>query len=140
MGARGPAPKAKQQSAIKFRPGVPPPPDWLSDSAKIEYVRAAEELEAADGALQQVDLAALASYAQAYAEVARITKVIATEGDVIASPQGLKANPRLQSLALAQRSLATMMQRLGFSPADRARVPKSGATGRPDNPFASFVK
>lgn len=140
MGLRGPASKKKEAASIKFRPGVPAPPSWLNAAGKAEYIRAAAELEAADGALQQVDLAALANYAQAYADVARLMVKIRREGEVTAGVQGPVTNPRIRALAGAQRMLLASMAKLGFSPADRARVPKSAATGKPDNAFASFVK
>lgn len=139
MGSRGPAPKAKS-GTIKFRPGVPPPPSWLDDDACVEYDRAAEELKQADASLQQPDMAMLASYAQAYADVARLTKKIRDEGEVARGPQGPVVNPRLRALAQAQRVLAQTCQKLGFSPADRARVPKAAASSKPDNAFAGFVK
>lgn len=138
MGLRGPSPKPKAGS-IKFREGVPPPPDWLDAAAADEYRRAVEEIAAAGSPPQQPDLAMLASYAQAYADVARLTKAIREEGEVLDGAQGPVANPRLRALSIAQRSLAQTCQRLGFSPADRARVPKGAAAGV-ENPFSKFVK
>jgi P27 family predicted phage terminase small subunit len=140
MGSRGPTSKKQEKASIRFRPGVPPAPSWLDADAAKEYARAAAELKAADGALQQADCYTLATYAQACSDVARITLKIRAEGDVITTPQGAIANPRLRALSLAQRSLAQATAKLGFSPADRARVPKSAATGKPDNAFHGFVK
>ena len=139
MGSRGPAPKAKA-GTIKFRAGVPPAPPWLDDDAKAEYARAAEELEAAEASVQQPDMAVLARYAQAYSDVARLTQKIRDEGEVTMGVQGPVANPRLRALSLAHRTLAETCQKLGFSPADRARVPKAAASSKPDNAFANFVK
>lgn len=139
MGLRGVAPKAKA-GTIKFRPGVPPPPAWLNDAAQAEYVRAVDELTSADASVQQPDMAVLASYAQAYADVARLSLQIREEGEVTAGVQGPVANPRFRALTIAQRTLAQTCQKLGFSPADRARVPKSAASSKPDNAFQAFVK
>lgn len=140
MGARGPIAKKASKAAIRFRPGVPPPPEWLDDAAAKEYQRAAEELEAAGGALQQMDCYTLATYAQACSDVARLTVDLRNEGETITTPQGVIANPLLRALTVAQRSLASATAKLGFSPADRARVPRAAATGKSDNAFAAFVK
>lgn len=139
MGARGPAPKTKV-GTIKFRAGVPPPPAWLDAAAKAEYVRAVDELAAADASVQQPDMAVLARYAQAYSDVARLSQKIRDEGEVTQGVQGPVANPRLRALSLAHRTLAETCQKLGFSPADRARVPKAAASSKPDNAFSQFVK
>lgn len=140
MGARGPTAKTAQTPAIKFAPGVPPAPAWLDVEAVIEYERAAKVLTDADGSLQQADFHVLANYAQASADVGRLTKKIRYEGEVIDGPHGPVANPRLRALSQAQRALMGTIQQLGFSPAARARVPKSAASSKPDNPFAGFVK
>lgn len=130
MGLRGPAPQAKA-STIKFRPGVPPPPDHLDEDARAEYVRAAEELEAADASLQQVDFSTLASYAQAYSDVRRLTRELRGH-ETILTPQGAIASPLLRFLSLAERTRQLNAAKLGFSPADRARVPKAAASSKRD--------
>ena len=141
MGSRGPAPKNKEKQSIKFRPGVPDAPAWLDDDAATEYRRAASELEAADGALQQMDAMTLATYAQAVADVARLTLEIRKEGEVVALNNGMMAaNPKVGVRQIAQRQLLASVGQLGFSPAARARVPKAAATGNPDNAFADLVK
>lgn len=128
MGSRGPAPKGKG-ATIKFRPGVPPAPDHLDEDAVAEYNRAAEELEAADASLQQMDMTALAAYAQAYSDVRRYT--IALRGkETITTAQGEIANPLLRFLNQAHMTLRATSAKLGFSPADRARVPKAAASSK----------
>ena len=139
MGSRG-APAKSSTGTIKFRAGVPPPPAWLDIAARTEYKRAVDELMSADASVQQPDMAVLATYAQAYSDIARITEDIREEGDVVTGPQGTIANPRFRALSLAQRTLSQACQKLGFSPADRARVPKAAASSKPDNAFSAFVK
>ncbi len=139
MGSRGPAPKAAATDIMRIRQGVPPPPPWLDDAAAAEYKRVAKELGAAEVA-QQTDAATLATYAQAYADVARLTVEIRAQGEVVTLPNGIQtANPRLKVLAQAQRQLAASSSQLGFSPVARTRVPKAGGS-RAANPFAEFVK
>jgi P27 family predicted phage terminase small subunit len=139
MGARGPITKAKA-GTIKFRQGVPPPPPWLNDVAAEEYNRAAAELEAADASVQQPDMAVLASYAQSYAEVALLTKEIERTGWITEGQKGEVANPLIAARAKSYQTLLACTQKLGFSPADRARVPKAAASSRPDNAFNDYIQ
>lgn len=139
MGSRGPAPKSNSTDAIRLRPGVPPPPPWLDADAVAEYKRGAKELAEAN-ATQQMDAAALATYAQAYADVARLTVEIRKEGEIVRLPNGIgAANPKVALRAQAQRQLFQAIAQLGFSPVARTRVPRGGGA-KAANPFASFVK
>ncbi len=137
MGSRGPMPKASAP-VLQFRLGVPPPPDWLDEGAKAEYQRAAAELEAAGTALQQVDFAVLCAYAQAYADMARLSKEIRERGEVVDGANGPIANPLIRSRALALQTIRTTSQKLGFSPADRGRI-GGKAPGSGKNPLNEFI-
>lgn len=96
-----------------------------------EYNRAAEELEAADASLQQVDFACLADYAQSFSDVRRLTKEMRGK-EVVSTKQGEVSNPLLRHIMAARQTLRATSAKLGFSPADRARVPKAGASSRAD--------
>lgn len=122
MGARGRLPKHTASTVIQYRTGVPSPPDWLDTDAKKEYRRAAAEIAATGNTLQQVDFAVLCAYAQAYADMARLSKRIRKEGEVVGGASGPIANPLIRSRALALQTIRTTSQKLGFSPADRGRV------------------
>lgn len=122
MGTRGPLPKQAAVRTIQYRTGVPSPPDWLDADAKKEYRRAADEIAATGNTLQQVDFAVLCAYAQAYADMARLSKRIRKEGEVVEGASGPIANPLIRSRALALQTIRTTSQKLGFSPADRGRV------------------
>ena len=137
MGSRGPMPKASAP-VLQFRLGVPPPPDWLDEGAKAEYQRAAAELDAAGTALQQVDFAVLCAYAQAYSDLARLTKEIRDKGEVVEGYNGPIANPLIRTLALAFQTLRATAQKLGFSPSDRGRI-GGKAPGSGKNPLNEFI-
>lgn len=138
MGSRGPAPGVSK-GTLQFRDGVPSPPDWLDTEAQAEYNRAAEELLAAGAGLQQVDFAILCAYAQAYADMARLCVRIREEGEVVDGAGGAPiANPLIRSRSLALQTLRTTSQKLGFSPADRARVPSKNVAAKDE--FSEFVK
>lgn len=124
---------------MRIRQGVPPPPPWLDQAAAAEYKRVAKELGEAEVA-QQTDAATLATYAQAYADVARLTLEIREESEIIVLPNGIRsANPKIAVRAQAQRQLLQAVGQLGFSPVARTRVPRGGGA-KAANPFASFVK
>ncbi len=134
--------QSNQPDTAQFRQGVPPAPNWLSKDARAEYNRAAREIELAENALQQIDLGALASYAQAYADVARLTVEIRVDGEIVVLPNGISCeNAKLTTLARAQRVLMQSITKLGFSPADRARMPKASLAKKTrTNAFDAFVK
>jgi len=123
MGARGPAPKSKQ--TVNFRAGVPDAPRWLDASARAEYRRVVREIEHGKGG-QQVDMALLATYAQAWSDVRRLTLVVRKEGETLTSDKGnAYMNPNVNALSMKQKTLLAAAAKLGFSPQDRARVPAS---------------
>jgi P27 family predicted phage terminase small subunit len=138
MGSRGPSPKPK--SSVRYRNGVPLAPSWLDADALKEYNRAAREIARGSNTLQRVDVGALAAYAQAWSDVGRITLLIRAEGEIVTLPNLIQTeNPRLATLARAHRVMLQAASKLGFSPADRARMPKSPTSSGP-NPFMAYVK
>jgi P27 family predicted phage terminase small subunit len=141
MGSRGMAKKTRTETT-RFREGVPPPPDWLSPEALKEYRRAAREITASENALQFIDLSALATYAQAYADFAKLTVEIRAEGEIITLPNGIKTeNPRFKTKSRVFQILMGAINSLGFSPLARARLPRSAMARRDQaNPFLAYVK
>ena len=136
MGLRGYAPKNKPR--IEFGQGVPPPPPWLDESGRKEYRRCASELKKAGAALQKVDLHVLANYAQAAADSARLTEQIRQEGEIVTLPNGIRtAHPLVAVRTAAQKHMLACAAKLGFSPADRSRVPFDKAKVK--NEFSQFL-
>lgn len=138
MGSRGPLPKTKD--AIRFLPGVPAAPCWLDADARREYVRIAKLLTGDH--LQQVDLSTLSTYAQAYADVKRLTKQVREEGETLTSKtKGTSyLNPKCSALSAAYNRMRESATKLMFSPADRARG--SGRATKPsstEDPVSRYV-
>jgi P27 family predicted phage terminase small subunit len=128
MGARGPI--GKSAAGLKFTAGAPPAPAWLDATAKAEYERAVTELASIPDHIQQVDLAVLATYAQAYSDVCRLTKAVRREGDTVKSSKGTAyLNPKSIALASAHKRLQQASAKLGFSPVDRLRMTGKGKKG-----------
>lgn len=90
----------------------------------MEYARAAKLLKEA-GVIQLVDLAFLANYAQAYADVRKLTESINKEGTLLVGAQGgYIQNPDVRTRTSAFAQMATAASKLGFSPTDRGRLAK----------------
>jgi P27 family predicted phage terminase small subunit len=98
-GRRGPPPKPTKLKLAAGNPGkrklnerepqpagkAPAQPAWLSDRAKVEWKRIVPELLTL-GLLSRIDLAALAAYCQALAELEIATRTIETEGRICRMP------------------------------------------------------
>jgi P27 family predicted phage terminase small subunit len=99
MGRRGPPPKPTKLKIAAGNPGkrplnphepqpvtsAPRMPAWLSKRAKAEWRRIVPELTNL-GLLTRIDLAALAAYCQAYAELEEATRTLDKEGRVCVWP------------------------------------------------------
>lgn len=116
--------------------GVPTMPSWLSRRAKVEWKRIVPELTRL-GLMTTVDLAALAAYCQAYAELEEATRTLDREGRVCVWPvtdkngnkigEKLKGHPAVQQQRDAARLVKQFISEFGLTPASRTRV--HGATG-----------
>lgn len=93
-------------------------------------------------AVMLADMAALATYAQAYADLARLSLEIRAEGEVKTFGNGLVAANKMCALRdRAQRAMHIAGAKLGFSPADRSRASAVRETvGTEEDPFADFIK
>jgi len=135
MGSRGPIASTKA-AGVTYPAGKPEAPDWLADEARTEYERAAELM---GRALTLADMATLAVYAESYADFAQLTREIRKEGVTVMLNNGVFAsNPKCSQRDAAAKRMQSAAAKLGFSPVDRARVPKS-SDGKA-NPFSEYVK
>jgi phage terminase small subunit len=82
-------------------------------------------------------MAILATYAQAWADVSRMEQDLRGK-ETINGPQGPVVNPLLKAIGIRKREMFTAAAKLGFSPVDRARVPKSQAAEADE--FSGFIK
>lgn len=105
---------------------VPTPPEWLDEAARKQYQRTAETLDAANVELKASDFDVVASYAQAAADVARLTLEIRAEGELIDGYRGSQVkNPKLTVLRQASDRMRVEGNRLGISPKARIGTPKA---------------
>ena len=142
MGLRGPAPKDKTRRLVGYAKGVPAAPPWIDRNAKREYARITAIILQAGESLELVDMAALALYAQAYSDVARLTKLMRKEGETMMSERtGQKyLNPSWTILASARNQLMQATEKLGFSPHARSRITTPDNAKKKDgNPIAALL-
>ncbi len=102
---------------------APPCPEWLEPDAKEEWNRLASHMEEL-GILTEVDMAAFASYCQAYARWKRAEEEMTTLGRTI-----VKTNSgywqQVPQVAIAQSYLKIMTKaaaEFGLTPASRSRI------------------
>lgn len=151
MGRRGPKPtptvvqlakgdpgkRAKRQAARepKFSDGLPTrPPSWLPKRGQIEYRRIMRELRKVPGLAQSVDRAIIEEYCLAYADLREAQEQIKKHGTfqwrtTMGGDRYRQNSPFVAHKKDAAKRLKDACARLGFSPADRARVqvPEDGA-------------
>ena len=138
MGTRGPQPN-RQEPMPTTRTKLPPPPKHLDAVAKKEYRRASEQLAEIGVALEAVDLALLAIYAQAWSDYVRLTGEIRTEGEIISGYRGAsRRNPKLGILRAAADAMQKAAKQLGLSPLSRRKLPKVAA--RTATPLTKFMQ
>jgi P27 family predicted phage terminase small subunit len=133
-----PGPIQRTKAPLAFRPGVPQPAAYLDAAAKREYRRVVAEFEAAGHELQQIDAAVIEVYAQGLADFRRLTLELRAEGEVLVSQSGYsQPHPKTSLKAQAYKQLLAAASKLGFSPADRQRIPapKAGKAGHDGDSF-----
>lgn len=138
MGARGPLPKSASTGASNSTDAepLPPPPDYLPESAKAEYLRIA----GLSANLTAADMVLLASYAQAVHEHAEISRKLTPETMTVKAPGGGEyLNPLFNARSTVQKTIERCAAALGLSPTARARAgnpPAGPATPAATGPAA----
>jgi P27 family predicted phage terminase small subunit len=115
-------------------------PQWLNDAEKAIFAEVARLLSESGVRLASIDRYALAIYARSFEQWRDATSRLAVEGHTITTKRGAaRPNPLIR---VAQKALETAMQageKLGLSPASRARLPVSAPqTGATDDPWKQF--
>jgi P27 family predicted phage terminase small subunit len=108
--------------ALVTQAAIPDCPEELSDAAKDEWQRIAQELYDM-GLLSRVDRAALATYCQAWGTWIEAQASLRQYGTVIRSPNGFPMpSPYLAIANKAFEQLKAMLVEFGMSPSSRTRV------------------
>ena len=118
MGARGPLPRTATAGAPAPVEPLPPPPDYLPEPARAEYLRIAAVVPG----LSAADATLLATYAQAVHEHAELSRRLTPETMTIRAPTGGEyLHPLFTARSTCQKTLERCAAALGLSPAARAR-------------------
>ena len=101
---------------------IPTKPPHLSAIASQEWDRMAPQLYAA-GLLTSIDLAALATYCQAFGRWVEAEEALKTHGVLVKSPSGFPmVSPYLTVANKAMEQLSKALVEFGMSPSSRSRV------------------
>lgn len=129
----------------KPAPALPAPPAFLSDEAKAEWTRTADQLYQL-GILSKIDRAALGAYCQAYGRWEQAERALArmaerdavTHGMMIKTTNGNAVQNPL--LGTANKAMADMMRyaaEFGMTPSARARI-KAEPLGDEEDPAQKY--
>lgn len=120
--------------------GLPSCPAHLSPAAKAEWRRVAGQLPA--GLVGQLDRAALAAYCQHYGRWVAAEKQLASEGDLVVSPNGhLVQSPWLAIAAKSAERMLKVAAELGLTPVARTRLAvPDGEDAGGDGSIESFLR
>lgn len=117
-----PGKRALNRNEPKPQPIAPRAPLWLNADARREWRRVAPELERL-GLLTRVDMAALASYCEAYALLMRAAKAIDAEGLVLTSQSGYaQPHPAVGIVQRSMQNIRAFCSEFGLTPSSRGRM------------------
>lgn len=136
MATRGRKPKPTAMKVLEGNPGkrplnlaephpekkLPDCPDWLEDEAKAEWERLAVPLYNL-GLLTELDMAAFASYCQAYARWKEAEEFISQHGSIVKTKTGYWQ--QVPQISIARANQAMMLKaaaEFGLTPSARSRI------------------
>lgn len=136
MATRGRKPKPTAMKVLEGNPGkrplnlaephpekkLPDCPDWLEDEAKAEWERLAVPLYNL-GLLTELDMAAFASYCQAYARWKEAEEFISQHGSIVKTKTGFWQ--QVPQVSIARANQAMMLKaaaEFGLTPSARSRI------------------
>lgn len=140
MAVRGRKPKPTAMKELEGNPGryplnerepkparkAPRCPKWLEPEARKEWRRLSKQMEEI-GILTEVDMAAFASYCQAYARWKEAEEFITQHGTIVRTPSGYWQT--VPQVSIAQQYLKIMnkiAEQFGLTPASRSRIIAGG--------------
>jgi P27 family predicted phage terminase small subunit len=117
---------------------LPKPPAWLSPEGRQEWRRVAPELQRRR-TLKACDLSALESYVEAVASIRRCRALIAEQGEVIETQQGLRRHPASVTLIATMAEARRYAEALGLTPTSRHKVPSQEDVEDGDRDFRLLI-
>jgi P27 family predicted phage terminase small subunit len=114
-------------------------PDWLTDTAKEEYLRVVREA-AKVPFLDNLDKHIVAMYADAVDKYISAAEKLHKFGDVIKTDAGLTVSPYLAVLKKAEDTIFKCSSRLGLATTDRLRLIVPKVEEKSENKYLKFLK
>jgi P27 family predicted phage terminase small subunit len=106
----------------KPAPSIPSPPEHLTEPAKQEWARVAEQL-ALLGLLTDLDRAAFSAYCQAYGRWVEAEEMLKKTGTVVKAPSGYPIlSPYLSVANKAVEQMRAFLTEFGLTPSSRSRI------------------
>ena len=142
MGTRGPAPKTAVEPVDPnaFKDPLPPAPSSLSADEVAEYERVRE---IGGSHYKLADLEAVIDFAQTTVRERQVSAGIdwANGGTVIREHNGSEyADPRISIVTMLGKKKLALAQKLGLTPADRARLLGGVASKPAENPLLAEIR
>jgi P27 family predicted phage terminase small subunit len=134
MGSRGPFPVPWSSETARgrntFQPTAPAPavdiqPPSSLDADALRFWEATAPSLIAAGRLHPSMTSAFGILCELASDCERLARDVATEGAVVPSPRGVKANPKVRLLRDARRDFLQYSKAFGLDPASSARLPTS---------------
>jgi P27 family predicted phage terminase small subunit len=134
MGSRGPFPVPWSSETARgrntFQTPTPAPvvdiqPPASLDADALRFWEATAPSLIAAGRFHPSMAAAFGILCELASDCDRLSREVATEGDVVPSPRGVKANPKVRLLRDARRDFLQYSKAFGLDPASSARLPTS---------------
>lgn len=113
-------------------------PEWLSDEAALEYNRVVDEAAKID-LLDNLDVAALAIYADQFDRYTKASLAIQKDGAVITGKSGRMMNPAVNVQVKAAELIAKMSTKLGLATTDRLKLIVPTKEEKKVNKFLKYV-
>lgn len=144
IGKQATAIRAAQERKLKIDGDSLGPPKWLGDFAKKEFLRVVEEAGKID-LLDNLDLAVLAIYSNAYSRYVDIVTYINVNGVIGTRESRQGAYEIVSPYVLAQekyvKQIMTCSSKLGLATTDRLKLIVPVADNdQPENKYLRFIK
>lgn len=130
--------RAIQEEKLKIDRDNLTAPDWLNDDAAEEFMRVVDEARKID-ILDNLDLAILAVYANAYSQYIRTVSGIAAGGLITSDGDKEVANPLVAIQEKYVKQIMLCSSKLGLSTTDRLKLVMPVTDAPQKNKFLSFV-
>ena len=112
---------------------APACPNWLEPEAKKVWRRLAKQMESI-GILTDVDMAAFASYCQAYARWKEAEEFITQHGTIVKTPSGYwQQVPQVSISQTYNKIMTKIATEFGLTPSSRSRITAGEANDTTDD-------